>query len=151
MRHSFPQIAASYLLLVIFSFFAIYPITRIITIALRPGDQLLSTSLALIPAGATLANFRVLFTHTPFLRWLVNSTAVALVNIRGTFPCVKLIVTPVAFASVWILIGTVRCAAVGFGTSGRIIDIPIRIELRGSNNVVLDDGDGLHLDEPCCG
>jgi arabinogalactan oligomer/maltooligosaccharide transport system permease protein len=39
---------------------------------------LLSTSLAFIPAGATLANFRILLTETPFLRWLVNSTAIAL-------------------------------------------------------------------------
>jgi len=70
--------------LVLFSLFAVYPVTRIITIALRPGDQLLSTSLALIPAGATLANFRILFTGTPFLRWLANSTAVALaVTVTG--------------------------------------------------------------------
>jgi arabinogalactan oligomer / maltooligosaccharide transport system permease protein len=72
------RVALSYLALFAFTIFALYPITRIITIALRPGDQLLSTSLAFIPAGATLANFRILLTSTPFLRWLVNSTAIAL-------------------------------------------------------------------------
>ena len=58
----------SYLALFIFSIFAFYPITCIITIALRPGDQLLSTSLAFLPAGATLANFRILLTEMSFLR-----------------------------------------------------------------------------------
>jgi arabinogalactan oligomer/maltooligosaccharide transport system permease protein len=78
-RRSFDlRFVLSYLALVVFVCFALYPITRIITIALRPGDQLLSTSLAFIPAGATLANFRILLTSTPFLRWLVNSTAIAL-------------------------------------------------------------------------
>lgn len=76
--------ALSYLTLLLFTIFALYPITRIITIALRPGDQLLSTSLAFIPAGATFASFRVLLTETPFLRWLVNSTAIALaVTVTG--------------------------------------------------------------------
>jgi arabinogalactan oligomer / maltooligosaccharide transport system permease protein len=74
----FSRAALSYIALFAFTLFALYPITRIITIGLRPGDQLLSTSLAFIPAGATLANFRVLLTSTPFLRCLVNSTAIAL-------------------------------------------------------------------------
>ena len=74
----FSRSALSYLVLFAFTIFALYPITRIVTIALRPGDQLLSTSLAFVPPGATLANFRVLLTSTPFLRWLVNSSVIAL-------------------------------------------------------------------------
>jgi arabinogalactan oligomer / maltooligosaccharide transport system permease protein len=74
----FSRSALSYLVLFVFTAFALYPITRIVTIALRPGDQLLSTSLAFIPPGATLANFRILLTSTLFLRWLVNSTIIAL-------------------------------------------------------------------------
>ena len=70
--------ALSYLALIAFAIFALYPITQIITIALRPSDQLLSTSLAPIPKGATLANFRVLLTETPFLRWIGNSAMIAL-------------------------------------------------------------------------
>jgi ABC-type glycerol-3-phosphate transport system permease component len=50
----FSRSALSYLVLFVFTVFALYPITRIVTIALRPGDQLLSTSLAFIPPGATL-------------------------------------------------------------------------------------------------
>ncbi|MGI8957472.1 MAG: hypothetical protein ACR2II_11250 [Chthoniobacterales bacterium] len=51
-----------------FTAFALCPISRIVTIALRPGDQLLSSSLALIPRVATMANFRILIFETPFLR-----------------------------------------------------------------------------------
>ncbi|HEV3409456.1 MAG TPA: sugar ABC transporter permease [Chthoniobacterales bacterium] len=70
--------ALSYLALAVFVLFAIYPIVQIVTVALRPGDQLLATSLNPIPRGATLANFGVLLTETPFLRWLANSTLIAL-------------------------------------------------------------------------
>ncbi len=76
--------ALSYLALFVFTAFALYPISRIVTIALRPGDQLLSSSLALIPRGATLANFRTLIFETLFLRWLSNSLLIALaVTITG--------------------------------------------------------------------
>ncbi len=74
----------SYLALLLFTLFALYPISRVVTIALRPGDQLLSSSLALIPRGATLANFRILIFETPFLRWLGNSCLIALaVTVTG--------------------------------------------------------------------
>jgi arabinogalactan oligomer / maltooligosaccharide transport system permease protein len=74
---SFLGKSLSYFALLAFTLFALYPISQIITIALRPSDQLLSTSLGLIPKGATLANFRILLTETPFLRWLGNSTLIA--------------------------------------------------------------------------
>lgn len=73
------SMAGAYAVLVAFAFLAVYPITRIVTISLRPGDQLLSTSLAFIPDGATLANYRVLLFETPFLRWLLNSVLVSFV------------------------------------------------------------------------
>ena len=77
-RPELPRLALSYLALIVFAIFALYPITQIITIALRPSDELLSTSLAPIPKGATLANFRILLTDTPFLRWVGNSALIAL-------------------------------------------------------------------------
>ena len=78
------RMALSYLALFIFTLFALYPISRLVTSALRPGDQLFSSSLALIPHGATLANFRTLLFETPFLRWLGNSTLIALaVTVTG--------------------------------------------------------------------
>ena len=84
-RHAdFPRAVLSYAALIAFAIFALYPITQIITIALRPSDQLLSTSLAPIPKGATLANFRILLTETPFLRWIGNSAMIALaVTVTG--------------------------------------------------------------------
>jgi arabinogalactan oligomer / maltooligosaccharide transport system permease protein len=69
----------AYGILAAFAFLAVYPISQIVTISLRPSDQLLSTSLALIPDGATLDNYRVLLWETPFLRWLLNSLLVSLV------------------------------------------------------------------------
>jgi arabinogalactan oligomer/maltooligosaccharide transport system permease protein len=69
----------TYAVLLLFAFIAIYPVTRIITISLRPGDQLLSTSLAIIPEGASLKNYVHLLTETQFLRWMLNSLVVSLV------------------------------------------------------------------------
>ncbi len=77
-KNGLGSIIASYGVLFLFTLFALYPISQIITIALRPSDELLSTSLAFIPKGATLANFRILLTQTPFLRWIGNSALIAL-------------------------------------------------------------------------
>ena len=68
-----------YLFLTIFALATIYPILRVISISLRPGDRLLSTSLALIPPDWTLNSYRQLLFDSPFLRWLLNSSLIALV------------------------------------------------------------------------
>jgi arabinogalactan oligomer/maltooligosaccharide transport system permease protein len=91
-RHRVRRLAAmvaTYGALAVFALIAVYPVTRILTISLRPSDQLLSTSLAVIPDGATLRNYVVLFTETEFLRWMLNSLFVSLV----------VTLTGVAFAS----------------------------------------------------
>lgn len=75
----FASVIGTYVVLAAAALIAVYPVTRIITISLRPGDRLLSTSLDFIPDGATLENFRVLLTETLFLRWMLNSTLVAFV------------------------------------------------------------------------
>ena len=69
----------SYAVLALFTFIAVYPILYIFTISLRPGDKLLSTSLDVIPDGASFANYRELIFETPFLRWMGNSILVTLV------------------------------------------------------------------------
>ncbi|HEB83677.1 MAG TPA: sugar ABC transporter permease, partial [Bacteroidetes bacterium] len=56
-----------YLVLLLFVLISVYPVIRVLSISLRPGDRLLSTSLAIIPPNATLANFVELFTDRPFL------------------------------------------------------------------------------------
>lgn len=71
--------AAAYLVLIVFAIIAIYPLLQIITISLRPADKLLSTSLAIIPDGASFNNYTELLTQTPYLRWLLNSIMVSVV------------------------------------------------------------------------
>jgi arabinogalactan oligomer/maltooligosaccharide transport system permease protein len=57
---------------------AAFPVIRVFSTALRPNDNVLSTSLAIIPEGATLDAFgRVLF-DSKLPNWLFNSLAVTL-------------------------------------------------------------------------
>jgi arabinogalactan oligomer / maltooligosaccharide transport system permease protein len=77
-RGRFGRLAASYAALVFASLIALFPIWQIVSISLRPGDRLLTTSVELIPANATWANYIALFAERPFLLWLWNSTFVAL-------------------------------------------------------------------------
>lgn len=56
----------------------VFPIWQVVNISLRPGDQLLSTSLEPIPEHASLNNYLILFTERDFLTWMGNSTLVAL-------------------------------------------------------------------------
>ena len=63
--------------LILFTFATVYPILQIITVSLRPNDQLYSTSLALIPDGASLHAYRVMLFEKPFLRWLFNSFVIS--------------------------------------------------------------------------
>jgi arabinogalactan oligomer/maltooligosaccharide transport system permease protein len=69
----------AYLFLIIFTTLTVYPVLNVISISLRPADKLLSTSLSIIPDGASLNSYISLFTQTPFLRWLFNSTFVSVV------------------------------------------------------------------------
>ncbi len=69
---------ASHLVLILFAAVAVYPILQIVTISLRPADKLLSTSLEIIPGGASLKSYVALFTQQPFLLWVRNSAIVSL-------------------------------------------------------------------------
>ncbi|HTR82117.1 MAG TPA: sugar ABC transporter permease [Bacteroidota bacterium] len=73
------RIAASYAVLLLFSIIAIYPVMQVFTISLRPADRLLSTSLELIPKGASFRTYKILFTERPFFLWFINSTFIAVV------------------------------------------------------------------------
>ncbi|MDP2209771.1 MAG: sugar ABC transporter permease [Bacteroidota bacterium] len=70
---------ATHITLIIFAIIAVYPVSQVITISLRPADRLLSTSLEIIPDNATLNAYVDLFTNRPFLLWTANSAFVALV------------------------------------------------------------------------
>ena len=77
---SWVKIVAIYLFLLLCCFVTIYPISFIFTVSLRPGNQLFSTSLKLIPDNATFQNYINAFTKYPMARWMLNSLLVATVT-----------------------------------------------------------------------
>ncbi len=73
-----------HLILIAVTLMAVYPIAQVIGISLRPGDRLYSTSLSLIPEGATFAAYRIILFEKPFLLWMRNSLLVSItVTILG--------------------------------------------------------------------
>jgi arabinogalactan oligomer/maltooligosaccharide transport system permease protein len=66
-----------YVLLLGFTILVLYPILNVVSISLRPADRLLSTSLRIIPDGATISAYRTLFLETPFLLWFLNSVIIS--------------------------------------------------------------------------
>ena len=78
-KKTYLRIAGTYLVLILFCLIALYPVSQILTVSLRPADRLMSTSLEIIPKDASLKNYNALFTERPFLLWLMNSTFVAFV------------------------------------------------------------------------
>lgn len=68
LRHAF---------LLLFVAISVYPALNVLSISLRPGDQLKTTDLSIIPEDWTLDSYRILFAEQPFLRWLGNSLLVS--------------------------------------------------------------------------
>ncbi len=54
----------------------VYPLLRIFSVSLRPGDKLFSSDLSIIPAGASFKAYASLLKDTMFLRWLWNSLVI---------------------------------------------------------------------------
>jgi arabinogalactan oligomer/maltooligosaccharide transport system permease protein len=78
--------------LLVFVAISLYPALLVLSVSLRPGNQLRGTDLSLIPADWSFHNYVALFTNQPFLRWAANSlfvstvvtlTGVALASIGG--------------------------------------------------------------------
>ena len=67
-----------HIILILLCLIAVYPILRIGTISLRPGNRLLSTSLRLIPEDATFENFRTVIVNRDFLLWIWNSLVITI-------------------------------------------------------------------------
>ncbi|WP_238625170.1 sugar ABC transporter permease [Aggregatilinea lenta] len=65
--------------LILYSIITIYPVSRVVTVSLRPTQTLLSTSLAVIPQNASLENYRNLFTEQNFTLWIWNSALITIV------------------------------------------------------------------------
>jgi len=72
-RKKFLKYLLIHLAIIAFVIVCVYPLLRILSISMRPGDKLISTDLALLPAGATFGAYIRLIKETLFLRWLWNS------------------------------------------------------------------------------
>lgn len=75
---SIPKIIGIYTILIIFCAITVYPLLTVLSVALRPGNELYSTSLSVIPKGATLANFKEAIFGTDLLIWLKNSLIISI-------------------------------------------------------------------------
>jgi arabinogalactan oligomer/maltooligosaccharide transport system permease protein len=74
-----------HLVLIMACIVAVYPILRIFSISIRPGDSMLSTDLSIIPDNATLNSYRQVLFGDPatkrksdFFLWLWNSLVITL-------------------------------------------------------------------------
>jgi arabinogalactan oligomer/maltooligosaccharide transport system permease protein len=65
--------AGIHLILILSTIIAIFPVVRVLGVALRPGDRLLDPDFEIIPKGATFEAFRHVLFETPLLQWLFNS------------------------------------------------------------------------------
>jgi arabinogalactan oligomer/maltooligosaccharide transport system permease protein len=63
-------------ILVVTAIIAAFPILRVFSVALRPGNRLLDSTFTLIPEGATLESFQHVIGDTELPRWLFNSMVV---------------------------------------------------------------------------
>lgn len=70
---------ATYIVLILFTLLALYPILNVFTISIRPDNKLLSTDLSIIPENATFKQYVELFTNRPFMLWVWNSFLVSAV------------------------------------------------------------------------
>lgn len=65
-----------HIILILACLIAVYPVLRVISVSLRPGDRLLSTSLAIIPKDASLQSYYRIIFEKDFLLWLWNSLCI---------------------------------------------------------------------------
>jgi arabinogalactan oligomer/maltooligosaccharide transport system permease protein len=77
-RAKFFKYLAIHAFIVVTAAIFVYPLLRIFSVSLRPGDKLVSTDLSLIPDRATFAAYGSLLKDTMFLRWLWNSLLITL-------------------------------------------------------------------------
>jgi arabinogalactan oligomer/maltooligosaccharide transport system permease protein len=67
-----------HLLLIIAVVITTYPLIRIFSVSIRPGDRIISTDLSIIPKGATFLSYIKLFKETYFIKWIFNSLIITL-------------------------------------------------------------------------
>ncbi len=65
-----------HLVLIFTVIIAVYPVLRVVSVSLRPGSRLLSTSLAIIPEDASFENYYNVLFNRDFFQWLWNSLVI---------------------------------------------------------------------------
>jgi arabinogalactan oligomer/maltooligosaccharide transport system permease protein len=93
-KQTMGALGLQYLILLLGTFFAVFPIYFVMQASLRPGNQLYTTDLQLFPSDATLDNFRYVLTQLPLLTWLRNSITIAAATTVATL----LITVPAGYA-----------------------------------------------------
>lgn len=74
------KVVAIYIVLIIGCIITVYPLLNMLSMALRPGNELYSTSLAIIPKDASLINFKTALASSDFRTWIWNSSIVSFFN-----------------------------------------------------------------------
>jgi arabinogalactan oligomer/maltooligosaccharide transport system permease protein len=78
-RHDSPlKRALIHAALLLTALIAIVPVLRVISVSLRPNDQLLNRQLDILPEGATLASYGHVLFETDFPQWLFNSLVITI-------------------------------------------------------------------------
>ena len=71
------KIVLVYFVLLCFVVVSVYPILNVLSIALRPSNNLFSLSLKIIPDDATFANFTSVWKDTELPKWLLSSLIIS--------------------------------------------------------------------------
>jgi ABC-type glycerol-3-phosphate transport system permease component len=93
-KQTMGALGLQYLILLLGTFFAVFPIYFVMQASLRPGNQLYTTDLQLFPSDATLDNFRYVLTQLPLLTWLRNSITIAAATTVATMRAVSMPLNP---------------------------------------------------------
>jgi len=70
---SFRKRVVIHAILIIASLIAAFPVLRVLSVSLRPGNNLLERDFQLVPQGATLDSYVHVLTETDLPQWLFNS------------------------------------------------------------------------------
>ncbi|HOJ01212.1 MAG TPA: carbohydrate ABC transporter permease, partial [Anaerolineaceae bacterium] len=67
-----------HIILILYCLISVYPLLRIFSVSLRPGNRVLSTDLSIIPPDATFENYEKVIFEQGLFQWIWNSLAVTI-------------------------------------------------------------------------
>lgn len=77
---SWGKIILIYLLLLLMCVVTVYPMLNVLSVALRPADNLFQLNLQIVPDNYTLENFRRAIFEIDLLRWIRNSLIISVMT-----------------------------------------------------------------------